>query len=513
MIGDTKGIRREIMGGWNEARKVAWKAARGGNLTGDWGTAYNEFRSAGGLTAFQGERDLASTVKNVKRDLGESDPNLLNKIKDPLVKAADYIAAANESVENAVRLSAYRAARKRGLSIDRATQFAKNLTVDFNKGGEAKATMGAFYLFYNASIQGTFAMLNAMRSPAVRKTWAAVIAGGLLQEMIMSMVAPDDEDGENIYDKIPDWIKERNMIILTPYTERGYMAIPMPYGFNAAFGLGRNLGAVMRGKKNSFEAAGNSAKLFADTLSPIGSLDNVVSFLTPTLVDPLVELYATNEDFAGNKIVKEQSPWGPQGPLSHHYSANTNPALVGISQWLNKVSGGTQVVPGAINWSPERMEYAIEFFTGAAGATAMRLGENTGALLSGNLGDVIEESGVGQITLARKFLGSISRGTDLGSFIEGRDRVLLAEKDVKEAAEQGDAEGVAKLQKKWQKELAIVGSIKVINRERNKIIKALRQIDENPAMTEEAKEAAQDRLKESLRLLVNQGNLILNTRL
>jgi len=159
------------------------------------------------------------------------------------------------------------------------------------------------------------------------------------------------------------------------------------------------------------------------------------------------------------------------------------------------------------------MEYAIEFFTGAAGATAMRLGENTGALLSGNLGDVIEESGVGQITLARKFLGSISRGTDLGSFIEGRDRVLLAEKDVKEAAEQGDAEGVAKLQKKWQKELAIVGSIKVINRERNKIIKALRQIDENPAMTEEAKEAAQDRLKESLRLLVNQGNLILNTRL
>jgi len=51
--------------------------------------------------------------------------------------------------------------------------------------------MNALYLFYNASIQGTFAILNAgIRSPKVRKMMVGIIAGGVIQDMLMSALSP-----------------------------------------------------------------------------------------------------------------------------------------------------------------------------------------------------------------------------------------------------------------------------------------------------------------------------------
>lgn len=506
------GLRKAIVSpkNWAAARKTVWDVMRGNEASGEWADAFKEFRSAGGMTAFQGERDLKSTFEAVRKEVSEDDPNMLGSSLERIKAAGRVISDLNESVENALRLSAYKAGRDAGLSKDRAAQFAKNITVDFNKGGEAKALMGGFYLFYNASIQGTFAMLNAMRSPTVRKAWLGVIAAGLAQDTLMSAIAPEDEDGENIYDKIPDWVKERNLIILTPWTERGYLSIPMPYGFNAAYGLGRNVGTVLRGKKTSMEAAGNSVGLLVDTLSPIGSFDNVVSFLTPTLVDPLVEVYATNTDFAGNPIVPERSPYGPQAPLSHTYSGNTNPALVGIAQWINKLTGGTSVVPGTLDFSPDRMEYAIDYLLGAAGATALRASENVGDVLTGNIINTVAEDGLSQVTMLRKFAGSISEGTDVGAFIEGRDRILMAERDVKAALEMGDRETALRLRQKWSKELRLAPGIKAINRERNRLSKALRALEENPRIPESHKREMSIRLRKRMREVVIQGNKLLN---
>ena len=110
--------------------------------------------------------------------------------------------------------------------------------------------MNAFYLFYNASLQGSFALLNAaLRSKKVQKLWGGVIAAGFLQDQLNAVLSEEDEDGKRIYDKIPDYILEHNLILPDPFgfTERSYIAIPMPYGLNMAHNIGRATGQVARG--------------------------------------------------------------------------------------------------------------------------------------------------------------------------------------------------------------------------------------------------------------------------
>jgi hypothetical protein len=70
-------------------------------------------------------------------------------------RALDFIEGMNDAFENSIRLSSYIAAREGGVSRAKAAQFAKNITVNFNKQGEWGAAMNATYLFFNASVQGT----------------------------------------------------------------------------------------------------------------------------------------------------------------------------------------------------------------------------------------------------------------------------------------------------------------------------------------------------------------------
>ena len=66
-------------------------------------------------------------------------------------------------VENGIRVATYKALLDRlgEGGKERAAQAARNVTVNFAKGGEYKTFMNSMYLFYNAALQGSFAMLNA----------------------------------------------------------------------------------------------------------------------------------------------------------------------------------------------------------------------------------------------------------------------------------------------------------------------------------------------------------------
>lgn len=503
-------MRKRVLGGYSKAAKAAWNAIRNDDFSGEWGKAFKEFRDAGGMTAFRGERDLKSTIDAVRKEISEDDRGNLSKAMQKTKSIFKLIGDSNEAVENALRLSVYKAARDGGLSVDRSAQLAKNVTVDFNKGGENKVALGAWYLFYNASIQGTFAMVNAMRSPAVRKIWGGVVAAGLAQDLLMGMLSPEDDDGEKIYDKIPDYVKAKNLIILNPLSKRGYIAIPMPYGFNAAYGFGRNMGAVMRGAEEPGKAMADSALQVVDAFSPIGGTANIVNMLAPTIADPLVDLFATNRDYSGKPIVPEQSPFGLQKPASQQYYANTSPAYVKVADWLSKVSGGTDVVPGNVEISPEMLQYMVDFFGGAASTTAVRAVTNVGDVLTGNLGDRIAEGGANELTLVRKFAGSISKATDTTSYVEKRDRVLYAAKDIKAAAEKGDRAEVLRLREKWAKELKLAPAIKQLDAERNKLRTKLKEIEKNDRLAASYKEELTTRLKDQIQQIVIQANGLMN---
>jgi hypothetical protein len=61
----------------------------------------------------------------------------------------------NTTMENAIRLAAYKVGLDKGMSKEQAASLAKNLTVNFNKKGQISNQMGAWYAFFNAAVQGT----------------------------------------------------------------------------------------------------------------------------------------------------------------------------------------------------------------------------------------------------------------------------------------------------------------------------------------------------------------------
>ena len=113
--------------------------------------------------------DLADQVNNVNSlvgDIAESGARgQWNKIKNSFVgektgSLLKLLEDYNTVVENAIRVATFKALAPK-IGFQKAAFAARNVTVDFAKGGEYKNAMNSAYLFYNASLQGSFALLNA----------------------------------------------------------------------------------------------------------------------------------------------------------------------------------------------------------------------------------------------------------------------------------------------------------------------------------------------------------------
>jgi hypothetical protein len=78
----------------------------------------------------------------------------------------DWLSDYNQTMENAVRLSAYKVAKEqkkngvREITDQQAASLAKNLTVNFNRKGQIGRQAGALYAFFNAAVRGTARMLR-----------------------------------------------------------------------------------------------------------------------------------------------------------------------------------------------------------------------------------------------------------------------------------------------------------------------------------------------------------------
>lgn len=142
---------------------------------------------------------------------------------------ADFVSDYNDIVENASRFSVYYHARKQGVTVKKASSLAKNLAINFNRKGEVGNTLNSIYMFANASMQGTVNMLRALATPKDRsksmwdpqfynlsqKLAIGSIGATVLMANAMRELGGDDEDGVAFYDKVPDFVKATNFIIMT----------------------------------------------------------------------------------------------------------------------------------------------------------------------------------------------------------------------------------------------------------------------------------------------------------
>ena len=528
---DGKGLTKEILKGAMPAVAGIGKhirARRGGepyDQDNYWSQKYQEFMEDGGKNATNQIDTVKDQVNNIRDILGDISGNTMagkfglartQFLGKGVRSILGMLDDANTAVENGVRVATYDALLKRGFSRARAAQAARNITVNFAKAGEERAIANALYLFYNASVQGSFALYNAMiRSPRVRKIWGGMILYGILQDQLLAALSGDeDEDGIPDYDELSDYTLEHNLMLNTfGLSDDKYIKIPLGYGINSAVNLGRALSRTQRGEYTVGQASNSIFGTLLESISPIGGVndfDEVGDYAivaSPTVFEPATSLFV-NRDFDGSPIFKEGSQFGLQKPASQRHWTTTSGISKTISRTINDLTGGSDVTPGVANVSPDIIDYIFGFYTGAAGKFVQRTAEAplkvVDALKGDYEGDIIRE-----IPFLRKVGVNPSAFEDVGTFIENRDKVLYAGKELQYARQRGDVEGEARIRQKFAKELSIYGQLKAMNNARNQLLRQRKQIENNPRIPDSQKEPLIKRYREKINLIVKKANALL----
>ena len=124
--------------------------------------------------------------------------------------------------------------------------------------------------------------------------------------------------------------------------------------------------SVLRGKVKPMEGAANIGGAALQAGNPLQAY-SWLQMVSPTILDPFVEL-KTNEDWKGDQIVPTFGKVDKR-PESQKYRQSVSPVYREITDFLNRTTGGDEVRPGAIDVSPEAVEYIVDFLAGGVGST------------------------------------------------------------------------------------------------------------------------------------------------
>jgi hypothetical protein len=368
----------------------------------------------------------------------------------------NFVEDANGSVENAVRFAAFKAARDELLNsgVDRAeavataSTLAKNLTVNFNRKGMQGDLLNALYLFYNASVQGTMNFARGLNvfDPGSSRTKQAMVAsmigfGALMAARGEEESEENPDSGRSYYSEIPDYIKERNIVIMAEPSEapkkgasniyldkngkeyankaQYYYTIPLPYGYNVFHVAGVKLFEMKNDTISVEKASGDLLSAFLGSFSPIGF------FPLPTITQPFWEL-AKNENYFGSPIYKENFPTGVQSPASQLAMSTTRTPFKNAAKILNSLTGGNEYESGYMDVSPDALEHIAEFALGGAGTFGLR---SMNAFEKWMAGEELESR---EVPFLRRVMGEPDKNIAVADYY---DRKVKLEQ--KEAAIQG----------------------------------------------------------------------------
>ncbi len=425
---------------------------------------FDEYRLAGGKISFIDMDDIDRIKTRIDGAVREGNTRRM------LRGAFQLIDNANSAVENGVRLSLYVAMRENGQSIEAAATAARELTVNFNRKGEWGPTINAFYLFFNASVQGTTRLIQAaVRSQTVRRGIAGIFLAGMALDLLNYAIAGADDDGENAYDKIEDWKKEKNLIIMLP-GRKDYVQIPMPYGYNVFHIAGQKTAALGRaglfgaGKEKPGKAVGAILGAMIESFSPFGAAPTLAQMMSPTLTDPVVQI-SENRNWFGGRIYPEKLP-GEQRhkPDSENYFASAPAWAIDLAKTLNKIGGGDATKPGKIlnvetSVSPEAIEHMADFLGGGIAKFLLN---------SWNTGDRAargEEWIPEKTPFVRRVYGKATSESRRRDFYEKWNEVEQAHYRMASYRKAKDQDGMASLRQESAAELAAYESMRFASRQ------------------------------------------------
>lgn len=509
----------KLPGAWLESFK-----AEAGKPSAD----YQLFRATGGVTHFMNlvtidkqAQELADIVADAERSL--ADPRKF------LPKAMALIEAVNGGIENATRLAAFKVARESGKTTLQAASIAKNITVNFNRKGTQQLG-NAWVLFFNPAVQGTARVAKAMASPKVVATMGVAMLG-VAALALRNASMGDDDDGVAWWDKIPDDVKERNIVIVLPPGAKAgeavpksksgrYLKIPMPYGYNFFAVVANQVVDVWRHEQDKrrgrdvVKAGARAFNAFASSWLPAQDLGRMftaddastagksaVLLAIPDALDPLARI-ALNQDSFGRPM-RPDSRFSENLPDSSNYFAGQHGTLFqrGAAA-LNQATGGTRYQAGIVDVAPSSFEHLVRSYGG--GPVSFGLDIINALYLRQTIAR--PELDAKRLPFAKQFLGVIDAETDR---LTGYQRLEDTEKlvdPIKRAMAAGDGAQAREMRRAAGPVAGLGDAVQQTRRDLSAIVKTERKTIDSNELTDAAKYVKLMELAERRRQVLQRFN-------
>lgn len=461
-------LRKEIIKNYLPSAKALRKVLRAKSLekpvdrSDEWVDWARKFEEVGGRTGWMDVyEDTEQRVAKLQKRTRQLKPGIHKQVHN----AAQWIEDYNAVAENAVRLATFRSLVDSGVNVRRAVSIVKDVTVNFNRRGSAASSINALYMFAGAGIQGSARILSALKSAKVRKLVYGTIATSFVVDQLNRALDDDDD-----YDKVPDYVKERNLVFLNP-VGKGVITIPAPWGYNLVWAIGQKASegiSHVRGDLPDWTLGGATADLASTAFNafmPVGG-GTLLQALSPTVLDPIVQI-GENKDAFGRALKPEPFP-GEVKPLSEQYWSSVSGFSKKAAQIVNSVTGGDDVTEGWGSFSPAWLDAISGQIFGSVGRQFRDVGYELPAAVFGD-----EELKLRKTPLARKFVAYPSSGQETAIYHDRVARVLSAEKRLQLYTEgpQQDFQKARDLRQDAASELRQVKRVK----ETEKVIRTLRK--------------------------------------
>lgn len=497
-----KGVVKDVVSG--KLMKLIWDISKYDTLGTKFDTSkydaglvsdLNDWRTYGGHTRMIDEMTVKDMAKSVRKELKEKGP-----IKSVANKLIDYMDVLSDTTENTTRFAVYRnfmkafrenlnkRAKEEGWGdaryaeeLDIAKQKSVNIalecTVNFTRKGAWANAYNPLWAFSSASLQSFARICRNLWRPTstpqqnfkrVSKFLATGMAFPLMWGTVARAIMGDDDDGINRYDKIPDYVKYGNLIIPMPFSDGGYVKIPLPYGYNVFTAAGTIFDDVIHGNTSATKGSMSLLKIVMNGVSPIDPSEQGILAFVPTLFKPVVEV-AANVNFVGAPIM-------PSGPgtdsLADHMKswASTPQAYKDAAALINFISGGwiTKDGIGMVDISPETIEHITMSYSGGIGRILQQMITLATSPAFGH------EVGVKDVPVLNRLYGTTTYQNNNALYNRYNDQVNVAKALMREA--EGNPERTRELRDNFRSALSLEKKAQSATTELNKIKQAERAL-------------------------------------
>lgn len=358
-------------------------------------------RHYGDQTSYDLTRNIKDTNTLVNEIRGGTPAKLIRSVKSPIRTLENVAQVTEKSTRFQNFRGEYKKALAQGLSKEQASEKAAiaawQNSVDFSRAGTWGRVINTVIPYWNPATQGVRQMGRTVAKHPVKSplTGATILGVPIATATAWNLSNPDTK---STYDKIPEYEKDNNLVLVEPGKNGGYIKIPLPPGYKDVFmPIRRSLEAYHHDKP--LQGKQIAQDILQATTGPIATQtkNQFVGSVTPQAIKPFVQQGINKDLYTGKQIIPDY--------INNATDANGNPISEAKKAYKNS-SGTAKIIGNRTDTSPIRLEKLVKDATGTVGQNVLNAVDTqlarTGKIPKDNIGGQSIRTG-----FKRSFTGNV----------------------------------------------------------------------------------------------------------